>query len=1004
MTKNASKITIFSFFACIWLVSAIVPVYGAGSRDADLIRADQLIENKEYDRAILLLTGYARRNPDNFDQAQVRINRIYLIREEFNKTADLLIYVLLNDHENAEKILELTTKLQSLENENAPILVNFLARIHDIALFNVSRNQLRATLERGREMLDRNDYEAALAVYAGGMATMRDEFYSANYGASVHNQARQEIERINTVIAAFRQTSGQLESVTAELTRAVNSGQHTRVSEIMTRLVPIMDRFIGQKQILYASAVVLERILLDLQRADPDMGDRNHLAFVIRVIQGRTDADIQEGVLGTFDGFWKRTVGSSLDAINRYMETAYNAGLTSFNRREYASVANTLSGIAVYSDVTPVLFDKHRQLKQSTDAQTVVFNGATVLREDFLQLLNIASLSGASAALGQVAAIPEREQIDRNTLVNLRNRRITAPQAFAIEQQTRNTLQVQQNEINSIKTRAVQVDNQIAAYHNFPHIKSAITAIDTLSAAINTEEQQSAQRYYNIAQADLEYHLAERKKELESARTLMEGQSRTQDDVTIVSRYPTEALQVLTPILAATAEEINRGNTLLTQLRSEPSGIASNTEIRNLLNRYQASVTELTNVQIQGQAMVTTAASRSAQANALRQEGERLLIEARTAFQRRDYETSRERIERAAGRLDESLAIQESAELREYRNTQILGLGQQIAMAQNEAIINQVRNLVNTARDQYFAGSFQQAEDNLNRARNSWRLVSMEENVEIVYWLNMVQRGMSASSARVIPPTAPLYAEISQLLSEARRNYEEGMRLINAGQRVQGIAKFDEARVQTREVKLLFPVNQEAGILELRMEQFTDQRTFNAAFEQRLRAAIAGTQSRSLEAYGELLNLAEINPAYPGIRNIIFQAEVDMGIRLPPPDPAAIARSRELATSANRILEQNLTAQFEIALTQINEAIVLNPNNMDAPRIKDRILGRMNTTERSSVVLSTEDEAQYQMAVQQLTAGNNLVAYAIVERIMQNPMNRNVPKVIDLQRRIQAAL
>jgi hypothetical protein len=996
--------TICSFFACVWLVSALVPVHGAGSRDTDLARADQLIENKEYDRAIFLLTDYAKRNPNQFEQAQARINKIYQVQDEINRTVDELIYLLLEHPEEDEKILALTIKLKDLENDSNPILADFLSRIHDIALFNVSRNQLRRSLEGGREMLDKDDYEAAFAAYAGGMSIMREEFYTANYGANIHNQARQETERINTVIAAFRQTASQLESVTTELTRAVNSGQHARVPEIMTRLVPAMDRFIAQKQILYTASVNLERILQNLQRANPEMGDRNHLAFIIRVIHGRTDQSIQEGMLGTFDGFWRKSAGSSLDAINRYMETTFNAGLAHFNKQDYTQAVNTLAGIAAYSGITPVFFDKHRQLKQPTAAQTITFNGTVMLRNDSPQFLNIVSLNEASAILTQAAAIPGRDPIDRNTLVNLRNRRITAPQAFEIEQQTRNALMTQQRELASIKTRAVQLDNQIAVHQNTPYIKNAITAIDALSALIHTEEQQSAQRYYNVAQADLDYQLAERKRQLESARVLYEGESRTQDGVTTVSRYPTEALQILTPMLAATAEDISRGNTLLTQLRNEAAGIASNAEIRNLSNRYQASVNELTSVQAQGQAMAANAGSRSAQANALKQEGERLFAEARTAFQRQNYDTSRERLERAAGRLDESLVLQESAELREYRNTQILGLGQQIAMAQNEAIINQVRNLVNTARTLYFAGNFQQAEDSLLRARNTWRQVHAEENEEIVYWQNMIQRAMSASSARVIPPTAPLYAEISQLLSEAQKNYEEGMKLINSGQREQGISKFDEARVQTKEVKLLFPVNQEAGMLELRMDQFTDRRAFNADFERRLRDAIAGTKRRTMESYADILNLAEINPTYPGIRNIVFQAEVDMGIRPPPPNPADIARSRELTASANRILEQNLTSEFEIALTLINEAITLNPNNTDAPRIKDRILGRSNTTERSSVVLSTEDEAQYQMAVQQLTAGNNLTAYAIVERLMQNPRNRNVPKVIDLQRRIQLTL
>jgi tetratricopeptide (TPR) repeat protein len=245
---------------------------------------------------------------------------------------------------------------------------------------------------------------------------------------------------------------------------------------------------------------------------------------------------------------------------------------------------------------------------------------------------------------------------------------------------------------------------------------------------------------------------------------------------------------------------------------------------------------------------------------------------------------------------------------------------------------------------------------------------------------------------------------MSQLLSHAQRNYEEGVLMINSGQRATGLAKFEEARQLTREVKLMFPVNQEAGILELRMEQFTDPAAFNAAFEQRLNAAVAGTKppQRSVESFADLQNLAEINPRYPNMRAIITQAEIDMGYRPPPPNPANIARSRELTASASRILEGNISTQYEVAIEQINEAIRLNPDNTDAARVKDRLLNRMSVP--GAVVLTSEDEEDYQRAMRELQAGNNLVAFALVERLMQNPRNRNITKLIELQRRIQSVI
>jgi tetratricopeptide (TPR) repeat protein len=243
---------------------------------------------------------------------------------------------------------------------------------------------------------------------------------------------------------------------------------------------------------------------------------------------------------------------------------------------------------------------------------------------------------------------------------------------------------------------------------------------------------------------------------------------------------------------------------------------------------------------------------------------------------------------------------------------------------------------------------------------------------------------------------------MSQLLSHAQISYEEGVRYVNTGRRTLGLAKFDEARQMTREVRLMFPLNQEAGILDLRIEQFIDPAAFNTSFEQRLRTAITGTRQRSIESYADLQNLAEINPRYPNIRAILTQAEIDMGFRPPPPNPANIARSRELTVSASRILEGNVTSLFDAALSQIDEAITLNPNNTEATLVKDRLLNRMSVP--GTIVLSSEDEEAYQRAMRELQAGNNLVARALVERLMENPRNRNITKLVELQRRIQSIL
>jgi tetratricopeptide (TPR) repeat protein len=1003
MAKSAFRSTIFIFFAFLWLLTASAAVYGGGSRDPDLSRADALIKDREYDQAILILSDLARRNPDRFDQVQHRLRKIAKIREEFNRTANQLIDTLLNDPDNSEKILALTRRLSSLENETSPLLSGFLSRTQEIAQFNVTRNQFMRILQRGRELLDRGESAAAIQAYSGGMGFMRSEFFAARYGAEIENGALRETERINSILASFQQNAAQMEAVSAELVRAVNAGETARFQEIINRLTPVIDRFTALKQGLYTSSNTLDRLLDRIRTIDPEIGDRNHLSFISMVINGRQGEPIQEGMLGAFEASWRNSIGLCLSAITSNIRNINSQSLAAFNAEDYPAVAASSGRIQNYAALTPLFFEKHRAFNEGARAQTTTIFQNVILRNDIPSFLEIRALTEANNSLIQAASIAGRRNVDRSSLTRWQSGSISASEALRSEQQVKSTLAGIQTSIEEIVTRANQANTEINTYQNIAHIRNALDAIEKLRSAVRSEELLSAQRYYNIAYHVLQNNLTERRAQMERGRNFLNGQRRTGENNTVVIyRYPSEALEELTAMLAALAVDLQNGNSILEQYRNEPQIIAANANVSGTRSNYQSLVNEIDNIRTQGLALFETARSQTSLAEAHRQEGERLLREAQTAFQRQNYDTARERLQRASERFNNSLEIQESVSMRQSWDNQMIVLGQAINQAENETIITEVRNLLNSARDLYFAGNFQQAEDSLTRARNRWRLTNADENAEVLNWLGIVRTAMSANSSRVIPPTAPLYPEMSQLLSQAQRNFEEGVRHINAGRRTPGLEKFEEARQLTREVRMMFPINQEAGLLELRMEQFTDPAAFNASFEQRLNNAVAGTKQRSMESLADLQNLAEINPRYPNIRAIINQAEIDVGLRPPPPNPADIARSRELTASARRILEGNISTQYEVAITQIDQAIALNPNNTDAARIKDRLLNRMSVP--GGIVLTSEDEEDYQRALREFSAGNNLVAYAVVERLLQNPRNRNITKLIELQRRIQSVL
>ena len=77
-------------------------------------------------------------------------------------------------------------------------------------------------------------------------------------------------------------------------------------------------------------------------------------------------------------------------------------------------------------------------------------------------------------------------------------------------------------------------------------------------------------------------------------------------------------------------------------------------------------------------------------------------------------------------------------------------------------------------------------------------------------------------TGRVIPPTAPLYPEMSQMLSIAHQYFDSGSAKIKKGQKAEGVELLEQAKKKLQEVQLVYPLNQEASLLTLRIDQLID--------------------------------------------------------------------------------------------------------------------------------------------------------------------------------------
>jgi hypothetical protein len=1004
------------------LVATASPLHGGGESDAGLDRADKLILDRQYDEAIRLLAGQALENPGEFFLAQKRLRKIMLLRDNYNALAGELLDVLSTDPENSEKILDLTRRLEAVEPARG-MTWQFIAHVEALALFDHNRRLLEGIMVEARELLDRGNYAAAMGRYAGGLEIYSDNFFSVGYGEPVDSQVRFHLEALARGIENFALLSASFNDALDGIDRISFEGEEDSLAllrERYARLALPIEQLIAVNNALAEALKYFDEQLVRFLREDPGMGDRNYLAFASRIIRGRADANIQEGLLGAAAGLWTSALSRFEAALERATSLAYRNACASQERGDFSRSRKQFELTLAHCALATEYMDDWRRFYQGQNFPILEYFGRKVVvfkAEDCLQYYSM-----ELACEGQMESVPLLEHYNRlsstdSTALELwQQGRLNAETAQAREARVRGAYHDLSLRVNAVFDRLSAGGSALLNFRQdltgkrvlFAPMENTLALFSVIDANVFVQENAAAIREYTIGNGDFQRRVAEWKDLFAEGNRLFTGAAGQPVNAGPNSgeapdaKYPREALQRFERIGRDSGRELAEGLALVARYEKEPPRFFREPRIAALYNSARSTTRELEELRTGALALEQAARTQAGQAAALELEGDRLYRESQSALERSDFDAARDRAILAGERYDASLAIQESAELRRVRDFTLVGLGAEITRRSHEALVREVRNLVNGAREIYFEGDFERAEEYLVRALNRWRSANLGEDPEVSYWLTIVRGAVTLRSGRVILPTAPLYAEMSQLLSEARKNYNEGIALINEDRREEGFARFAEARRKTAEVRLLFPVNQEASLLDLRMDQVMDPAAFNASFQRRLNEAVSGAAQGAVESFAEIQNLSHINPGYPGIQGLVVQAEIDMGYRPAPPDPRSLARSGELAATAQGIVNRNVRSQFPVALELLNQALILNPSNAQAMTLKDRLQTELGGG--GSVVLNSAAEKEYQRAIQALQQGNTLVAMTIVRHLLSDAQNQNSRRILDLQKRIESIL
>lgn len=1006
--------TYIAFAIVLILATIAAPAYAGGRRDDTLSKVDKLISDKLYNEAIIALTAFIKKSPERFDDAQRRLQRIVRSRDDYNRTADELLDTLVKEPENDAKILSLIGALEKNDPVPNRSAREFIARTKETALFTYNRAQFERIMAEGRALIDRGAFADAARTYSGGFALYKAEFDAAGYEAPVVARVESGLGTVRSGLvrldSLFARSEAALKAFEASYASASGPEGLAPASAAFTGLETLFLEFAAERNAVAAAGRGFENQFLLLQAADKTMTDSSFLPFAFRFVLGRKTEIRPEGIMGAMDTLWMAMANRAQSAAAGAADRSYAAALalrdggdrrganaaflTTVSYAELAVRTISLWGAVAGVETSPALTGYGRSIVKVTppaalryQALAAVSRRAAASESLAAEFSDLAARSAAVPASYAAGTMGEKDAAAGLAAIRREHVALSARVSAAAR-----TFDDYARTLDALKSDELLGDEALA------YAATQRSAISALSDRILSSEVDAAAEQYRIS-------LAEQRKSMDSidferGLALLAGSPAAAGAAPL--RYPRESVAILSDAEAMAVRIAADVNALSAALRAEPPRLNQDPRLVSLSESLRALSAASDELRAKAAAALADAREKVRQAETFRLEAERRYEEARAALSRQNFDVARERLQRAGERFDASLAIQESAALRADRDRRLDALGREITKTENDVVVRDVRRLITAARQAYFDGAFERAEDALVQAQNRWRTTNVADESEVTYWLTLVRSALSIKTGRTIPPTAPLFAEMSQLLNFARQYFDEGRELLAARRKTEALAKFAESKKKIEEVKIVFPLNQEASLLSLRIEQVQDPDVFNASFRKKISDAQAKAKERPQEAYSELQDLASINPRFPGLQQAIERLEIDLGLRLPPPDRAALARSSQLAEAARRIVDANLRGQFPVALEQLNEALRLNPNNEAAVTLKDRI--QTDVGGQAVAVLSNASEKEYQRAVAELQKGNTIVALAIVEQLLTDPRNRNAPRILELQRRIQSRL
>ncbi len=1024
-TRSNSVFFCLIVFALILGVSG--PLFAAGQQEDPIEEARGLVIEGRLNEAILVLQEAVRQDPERITEAEALLDRIRRIRGDYNDLFEQLIDNLINNPDNIETTLQIIDQMEEMDEFPNELVQEQITDARVIAQLAFDRNVAATIMEEARALIEQQQYAEAVDRYLSGFDLQRPRFEEQDYPQNTVDSANQAIEQIRSAAQSFLDARQVFLSRERDLVTAVSAQEPETVQ---TTAAPYSETFVALDEArgrMQQAAELLRELRVRIAELNPDDPVDWHLRLISEFTRG-LEAEADEGIIGILNRFLSGSRNRVAESFASEEEAMWARARTAVEEERYDDAQDGFTALEQIAEsdqriltlATPVQAPTETPLPEMIGEVSEALRGrmvsARITDIASAKLVESAALSAQNESIP--AALPEE-------LPALEERRIVHSEivgALRDELAVWNTFRSEQ-----ISAVAGRLSEAVSARAEFTStrleqresrfVSREIETVDTIGGIRLSrleERYEQLDELRNIAVRLMEgvpYSSQEAavpaltgEGEAPEPAEAAEGTEGEEADVQVSYRYPDAGLTRLQNAQSQADSLLTDLQSFIAEFDGEVAYIRQSQAVLDHLSDARDLLTTLQSTQNQIADRIIEAENQIAESQELREEGDELIAEARQTVAQEEIEEARSIVEEARDAFFQALELQQDVAFRQESDALIQQLGDEILEAENQIVVRRTRQLVQEAEQQYDAERYQTAFDTLQDAQETWaRTHPNEQNPEVQAILRYVNAALNLEGSRELAETEPLYPVLSNYLYVAREDFVEAQELLEEGQSGAAERRFVRADENLTNVTAVRPLNWDARVLKLRILQLQNAENFDEIFERRYEDALDQRDENPQEALTSLETLAALNPDYPGLQQAIIDLEIDLGIRPDPVTQAQIAESNQLLQEAQSIVQGGAgQAQTQAAISLLEEAVTLNPDNDEAKILLDEL--RIGLGGRATVALSSEDEQLFRRAEQRFVQNNVAQAYAIVQRLLQKGNNQLYAPLLELERRITARL